>query len=90
MQLFNDLQLRKSIVAEKMAEASIIQAEASKVQAEADKERAIAEKERTRVEKLAKYLQLLDKDTSGYSEALKARHEQVLDYLARELISSDN
>lgn len=43
MQLFNDLQLRKSIAAEKMAEATFIQAEAERDRAVAEKERAGAE-----------------------------------------------
>jgi hypothetical protein len=82
---FNEIQLRKTVAAEKMASATLIQAEATKVQAEADKERVVTEKERIKVEKLNRYLELLAKDTSGYDEAQKRRHEQVLEFLATDL-----
>ncbi|XP_062179366.1 glutathione S-transferase T3-like [Phragmites australis] len=68
LQLFNELQLRKSIVAEKMADATLVQAEAAKAQAEADKEMATTEKEKAKNEKLEKYLRLLDKDSSDFDE----------------------
>ena len=42
MQLFNELQLQKSIVAEKMAEAVLVQAEDDKENAIANKEKAAA------------------------------------------------
>jgi hypothetical protein len=71
VQQFNELQLRKSIAAEKMAAAALLQAE--------------TEKEKTKAEKLDKYLNLIDKDTSGYSDSQKLRHEQVVEYLAKEL-----
>lgn len=68
---FNELQLRKSIAAEKMAAAALLQAE--------------NEKEKTKADKLDKYLNLIAKDTSDYSDNQKKRHEQVLEYLAKEL-----
>jgi len=71
VQQFNELQLRKSIAAEKMAAAALLQAE--------------NEKEKTKAEKLDKYLNLIAKDTSGYNENQKLRHEQVVEYLAKEL-----
>lgn len=74
---FNEIQLRKSIAAEKMADATLIQAQATKVQAEAEKERVETEKEKIKVDKLSKYLDLLHKDTSAYDDAQKKRHEQV-------------
>jgi hypothetical protein len=69
----------------KIADAALIQAEAKKEQAIADKEKAEAEKDRTQFEKLAKYMQLLEKDTRNYDDDAKARHKQLLDYLARDL-----
>jgi hypothetical protein len=75
MKAFNELQLCKSIVAEKMADAALIQAEAEKEQAIADKEKAAVEKDRTQFEKLAKYMQLLEKDTRNYDDVAKARHK---------------
>ncbi|XP_010239400.1 glutathione S-transferase T2 [Brachypodium distachyon] len=67
------------------AEASKVQAEATKVQVEADKERAGTEKEKMKVDKLSTYLHLLHKDTSSYDDLQKSRHEQVVDFLAKEL-----
>ncbi|CAL5095667.1 unnamed protein product [Urochloa decumbens] len=85
MKAFNELQLRKSIVAEKMADAALIQAEAEKEQAIADKEKAAAEKDRTHYDKLNTYMQLVEKDTRNYDDDAKARHNRLLDYLARDL-----
>uniref|UniRef100_A0A453MDH4 Myb-like domain-containing protein n=1 Tax=Aegilops tauschii subsp. strangulata TaxID=200361 RepID=A0A453MDH4_AEGTS len=82
---FNEIQLRKSIAAEKMADATLIQAEATKVQAEAENERVETEKEKIKVDKLSKYLDLLHKNTSAYDDAQKKRHEQVLNFLANDL-----
>ncbi|CAL5035633.1 unnamed protein product [Urochloa decumbens] len=78
MHTFNELQLRKTVVAEKMADAAI-------AQAVADKEKAEAEKDRAKVDKIAKYLQLLEKDTSCYDAVSLARHNQFVAYLAKEL-----
>ncbi|CAM0909641.1 unnamed protein product [Alopecurus aequalis] len=71
VQQFNELQLRKSVAAEKMAAAALLQAE--------------NEKEKTKAEKLDKYLNLIDKDTSDYNDSQKKRHEQVVQYLAKQL-----
>ncbi|XP_040377727.1 glutathione S-transferase T3-like [Oryza brachyantha] len=85
--LFNELQLRKTIAAEKMAEATLVKAEAAKVKAEAENKMAEAEKEKAMLQKMDKYMALLDKDTTGYDEVAKTRHEQILVYLAKELFS---
>ena len=83
---FNEIQLRKSIAAEKMADATLIQAEATKVQAEAEKERVETEKEKIKVDKLNKYLDLLHKDTSACWEVLIActGHGEIGQWLGRE------
>lgn len=78
IEIFNELQLRKTVVAEKMADAAIAQAVADKEKAEADKDRA-------KMDKISKYVQLLEKDTSSYDDVALARHEQVVAYLAKEL-----
>ncbi|TVU12519.1 hypothetical protein EJB05_46170, partial [Eragrostis curvula] len=101
MQLFNELQLRKSITAEKMVDATLAeveakkadaearraQAEATKAQVEAEKERAQAEMEKAKNQKVEKYLELLDKNTSDMDEVSKARHEQILAHLAKAIFS---
>ncbi|CAO2163313.1 unnamed protein product [Urochloa humidicola] len=78
METFNELQLRKTMVAEKMADAAI-------AQAVADKENAEAKKDMAKADKIAKYLQLLEKDTSCYDVVALARHNQFVAYLAKEL-----
>ena len=72
MQLFNELQLQKSIVAEKMAEAVLAQAEDDKENAIANKEKAAAKQEKAELDKVDKYMQLIDKDTSDYDDAVHA------------------
>nr|TKW30983.1 hypothetical protein SEVIR_2G075300v2 [Setaria viridis] len=52
VQHFNELQLRKAIAAEKMAEATLVNVEAKKTKAEADNKMAEAEKERARLQKV--------------------------------------
>ncbi|RCV13181.1 hypothetical protein SETIT_2G327000v2 [Setaria italica] len=49
VQDFNELQLRKAIAAEKMAEATLVNAEAKKIQAEANNKMVEAKKERARL-----------------------------------------
>jgi hypothetical protein len=66
------------MAAEKMANATLIQAEAAKDKVE-------TEKEKIKVDKLSKYLDLLHKDTSGYDVAQMMRHEQVVEFLAKDL-----
>ena len=78
MQKFNELQLRKSMAAEKMAEAAL-------AQAAVDDKNAENNKERNKLDKLTAYIQLFNKDTSGYDEDTLGRHKQVLDLLAKEL-----
>jgi hypothetical protein len=75
---FNEIQLRKTMAAKKMANATLIQAEAAKDKVE-------TEKEKIKVDKLSKYLDLLHKDTSGYDVAQMMRHEQVVEFLAKDL-----
>jgi hypothetical protein len=77
MQKFNELQLRKSMAAEKMAEVAL-------AQVAADDKNAKNNKEKNKLDKLTTYIQLFDKDTSGYDDDALARHKQVLDYLASE------
>jgi hypothetical protein len=60
-------------------------ADATLIQAEAAKDKVETEKEKIKVDKLSKYLDLLHKDTSGYDDVQMKRHEQVVDFLAREL-----
>jgi hypothetical protein len=78
MQKFNELQLRKSRAAEKMAEAAL-------AQAAVDDKTAENNRERNKLDKLTAYIQLFNKDTSGYDEDTLGRHKQVLDLLATEL-----
>ena len=78
MQKFNELQLRKSMAAEKMAKAAL-------AQAAVDDKNAENNKERNKLDKLAAYIQLFNKDTSGYDEDTLGIHKQVLDLLAKEL-----
>ncbi|RLN12807.1 hypothetical protein C2845_PM09G18510 [Panicum miliaceum] len=85
--LFNELQSRKAIAAEKMAEATLTKAQAAQAKAEADSKMAEAEKEKTKLQMMDKYMTLLDKDTTGYDEVTKARHEQMLTFLANQLFS---
>ena len=66
------------MAAEKMAEAAL-------AQAAADDKNAENNKERNKLDKLATYIELFNKDTSGYEEDALRRHKQVLDYLATEL-----
>ena len=87
VQQFNELQLRKTIAAEKMAEATLVQAEAAKTKAEADNKMADAEKDKTKLQKLEMYMVLLRTDTSGYDERTKAGHDQMLALLAKDLFS---
>jgi hypothetical protein len=61
MQKFNELQLWKSRATEKMAEAAL-------AQAAADDKNAENNKEKNKLDKLATYIQLFDKDTSGYDD----------------------
>nr|CAB3463579.1 unnamed protein product [Digitaria exilis] len=68
-----------------MIDAAIAQAEADKEKAAADKEKAAADKEKTKNDKVDKYMQLLDRDTSDYDDDAKARHQRLLDYLARDI-----
>jgi hypothetical protein len=70
--LFNELQLRKAIAAEKMAEATLAKAQAAQAKAEADNKMADAEKGKTKLEMMDKYMVLLDKDTTGYDKVTKA------------------
>ncbi|KQJ93232.1 glutathione S-transferase T3-like [Brachypodium distachyon] len=69
---FNNLQLRKSITAEKMATAALLYAEN-------EKERIEAEKEKTKVAKLDKYFNLIEKGTSNFTNDEKLGHERILD-----------
>jgi hypothetical protein len=92
--LFNELQLRKTIAAEKIAEATLIKAEVVKAKAEAVKAKAEAEnkmayneKEKAKLQTLGMYMALLDKDISSYDEEAKERHEQMVAYLAAKLFS---
>ncbi|KAL6896815.1 hypothetical protein ACP4OV_007387 [Aristida adscensionis] len=66
-------------------EAVKIRAAAIEKTAEAAAKSAEAKKEQTKMERLQTYLKLLDKDTSGYSEARLRRHEGILDQLGKEL-----
>jgi len=85
--LFNQLQLRKAIAAEKMAEATLAKAQAAQAKAEADNKMANAEKGKTKLQMMDKYMALLYKDTTSYDEVTKARHEEVLTYLATQFFS---
>lgn len=87
VQQFNELQLRKTAAAEKMAEATLVQAEAAKTKAEADNKMADAEKDKTKLQKMEMYMVLLRTDTSGYDERTKAGHDQMLALLAKDLFS---
>lgn len=75
---FNNLQIRKSITAEKIATATLLYAEN-------EKERIEAEKEKTKVAKLDKYFNLIEKSTSNFTNDEKLRHERLVEYLAKEL-----
>ncbi|KAF8686609.1 hypothetical protein HU200_043435 [Digitaria exilis] len=70
---FNELQLRQQDVAEKMAEAQLVQAQ--------------AELEKTKMQKFEKYLALVEKDTSGFDETEKKIHDQMIAFLSKELFS---
>jgi hypothetical protein len=85
--LFNELQLRKTIAAEKLAEATLIKAEAVKAKAEAENKMADNEKEKAKLQTLGMYMALLDKDTSSYDEEAMKRHKQMLAYLSEKLFS---
>ena len=87
MSLFNQLQLRKAIAAEKMAEATLAKAQAAQAKAEADNKMADAEKGKTKLQMMDKHMALLYKDTTGYDEVTKVRHEEMLTYLATQLFS---
>jgi hypothetical protein len=80
--LFNELQLRKTIAAEKMAEATLI-----KVEAEAKNKMTYNEMEKAKLQKLSMYMALLDKDISSYDEEAKKGHKQMLAYLSAQLFS---
>ena len=60
-------------------------AEAALAQAAVDDKNAENNKERNKLDKLTAYIQLFNKDTSGYDEDTLGRHKQVLDLLAKEL-----
>ena len=85
--LFNELQLRKTIAAEKLAEATLIKAEAIKAKAEAENKIADNEKEKAKLQTLGMYMALLDKDTSSYDEEAMERHKKMLAYLSEKLFS---
>jgi len=87
--LFNELQLRKTIAAEKIAEATLIKAEAVKAKAEAEAENKMAdnEMEKAKLQTMGMYMSLLDKDISSDDEEAKERHKQLLAYLAAKLFS---
>ena len=87
VQQFNELQLRKTAAAEKMVEATLVQAEAAKTKVEADNKMADAEKDETKLQKIEMYMVLLRTDTSGYDERTKAGHDQMLALLAKDLFS---
>ena len=89
MTLFNELQLRKTIAAEKIAEATLIKAEAVKAKAEAEAENKMAdnEMEKAKLQTMGMYMSLLDKDISSDDEEAKERHKQLLAYLAAKLFS---
>lgn len=70
---FNELQLRQQDVAEKMAEAQLVQAQ--------------AELEKTKMQKFEKYLALVEKDTSAFDETEKKIHDQMIAFLSKELFS---
>jgi len=82
--LFNELQLRKSIAAEKMAEATLTKAQAAQTKAEAENKMADTEAKKTKLQIMETYMVLVDKDTTNYDEASKARHEEILAYLAKQ------
>jgi len=88
--LFNQLQLRKAIAAEKMAEATLAKAQAAQAKAEADNKMADAEKGKTKLQMMDKYMELLYKDSTGYDEVTRARHEDMLAYLATQLFSRND
>ena len=48
---------------------------------------ADATKGKTKLQMMDKYMALLYKDTTGYDEVTKARHEEVLTYLATQFFS---
>ncbi|PNT66260.1 hypothetical protein BRADI_3g09155v3 [Brachypodium distachyon] len=75
---FNNLQVRKSITAKKMATVALLYAENKKEGIE-------VEKEKTKVAKLDKYFNLIEKGTSNFTDDEKPRHERLVAYLAKEL-----
>jgi hypothetical protein len=79
--------LRKTIAAEKIAEATLIKAEAVKAKAEAENKMTDNEKEKAKLQTLGIYMALLDKDISSYDEEAKERHKQMVAYLAAKLFS---
>lgn len=70
-----------------MAEATLAKAQAAQAKAEADNKMADAEKGKTKLQMMDKYMELLYKDTTGYDEVTRARHEDMLAYLATQLFS---
>ena len=79
--------IQKTLFQMKMAEATLAKAQAAQAKAEADNKMADAEKGKTKLQMMDKYMALLYKDTTGYDEVTKVRHEEMLTYLATQLFS---
>lgn len=70
-----------------MAEATLTKAQAARAKAEAGNKMAETEKEKTKLQIMDKYVALVNKDTTGYDEVNKARHEQMLTHLYNQFFS---